>query len=60
MTKPKPVPAAPGALEGYTARFDGLFTHLGQRRGFREYVTGMLAPRERNKTAASSPSPGSW
>ncbi|SEH02451.1 DDE superfamily endonuclease [Nonomuraea solani] len=53
MTKPKPVPAAPGALEGYAARFDGLFTHLGQRRGFREYVTGLLAPRERNKTAAA-------
>ena len=25
-------------------------THLAQRRGFREYLTGLLAPRDRNKT----------
>src|SRR5947208_1475713 len=30
--------------------FDDLFTHVAQRRGFREYVAGLLAPRERNKT----------
>ncbi|MEV5493783.1 IS701 family transposase [Nonomuraea fuscirosea] len=53
MTKLKPVPPAPGALEGYAAGFDDLFTQLGQRRGFREYVTGLLTPRERNKTAAA-------
>jgi hypothetical protein len=41
---------APGALEGYAARFDDLFGSLAQRRGFREYVAGLLAPRERNKT----------
>jgi hypothetical protein len=27
-----------------------LFTHVAQRRGFREYLAGLLAPRERNKT----------
>jgi len=27
-----------------------LFTHVAQRRGFREYLVGLLAPRERNKT----------
>src|SRR3989440_12695052 len=50
MSKPKPCPAAPGPLEGYAARFDDLFTHVAQRRGFREYLAGLLAPRERNKT----------
>jgi DDE superfamily endonuclease len=41
---------APGPLEGYAARFDDLFGRLAQRRGFREYLAGLLAPRERNKT----------
>src|SRR2546430_7159329 len=50
MTKLKPCPPAPGPLEGYAARFDDLFTHVAQRRGFREYLAGLLAPRERNKT----------
>jgi hypothetical protein len=27
-----------------------LFTHVAQRRGFREYLAGLLVPRERNKT----------
>src|SRR6266568_206457 len=40
MTKPKPCPRAPGALEEYAARFDDLFTHVAQRRGFREYLAG--------------------
>ena len=43
-------PAAPGPLEGYAARFDDLFARLAQRRGFREYLAGLLAPRDRNKT----------
>ena len=50
MTKPVACPPAPGPLEGYAARFDDLFTHLAQRRGFREYLAGLLAPRDRNKT----------
>jgi hypothetical protein len=50
MTKPKPCPPAPGPLEGYAARFDDLFSHMAQRRGFREYLAGLLAPRDRNKT----------
>jgi hypothetical protein len=37
-------------LEDYAASFDGLFTSLAQRRGFREYLTGLLLPWERNKT----------
>ncbi|WP_251021175.1 IS701 family transposase [Streptomyces sp. ISL-98] len=43
-------PPAPGPLEGFAAEFDGLFTHLAQRRKFREYLAGLLAPRERSKT----------
>jgi SRSO17 transposase len=37
-------------LEDYAARFDEVFSRLAQRRGFREYLTGLLAPRDRNKT----------
>jgi hypothetical protein len=50
MTQRLPCPAAPGPLEGYAARFDDLFTRVAQRRGFREYLAGLLAPRDRNKT----------
>ena len=50
MTRRLPCPAAPGPLEGYAARFDDLFGSLAQRRGFREYLAGLLAPQERNKT----------
>jgi SRSO17 transposase len=41
---------APGPLEDYAARFDDLFGSQAQRRGFREYLAGLLAPRDRNKT----------
>ncbi len=37
-------------MEGYAARFDDLFGSLAQRRGFRDYLAGLLAPRDRNKT----------
>nr|WSW57155.1 IS701 family transposase [Streptomyces sp. NBC_00998] len=50
MTASVPCPPAPGPLEGYAARFDDLFRSLAQRRGFREYLSGLLLPRERNKT----------
>jgi hypothetical protein len=43
-------PPAPGPLEAYAATFDGLFGTLAQRRSFREYLQGLLLPRERNKT----------
>ncbi|MFE2972637.1 transposase, partial [Streptomyces sp. NPDC059340] len=45
MTKRLPCPPAPGPLEAYAARFDD-----AQRRGFREYLAGLLLPRDRNKT----------
>src|SRR5580658_5074087 len=50
MTGRRPCPVAPGPLEGYAARFDDLFGSFAQRRGFREYLAGLLAPRDRNKT----------
>ena len=50
MTRRLPCPAAPGPLEDYAARFDDLFGSLAQRREFREYLAGLLAPRDRNKT----------
>ena len=50
MTRHRPCPAAPGPLEEYAVRFDDLFSRLAQRRGFREYLAGLLAPRDRNKT----------
>src|ERR1700750_2873840 len=50
MTARRPCPVAPGPLEEYAARCDDLFTRVAQRRGFREYLAGLLAPRDRNKT----------
>lgn len=50
MTARRRCPPAPGPLEEYAARFDDLFGSLAQRRGFREYLTGLLTPRDRNKT----------
>ena len=50
MTIRQPCPPAPGPLEAYCAAFDGCFRTLAQRRGLREYLTGLLLPRDRNKT----------
>jgi hypothetical protein len=48
--QPPPCPPAPGPLEAYAAAFDALFRSLAQRRGFRDYLQGLLLPRDRNKT----------
>jgi len=50
MTKRLPCPPAPGPLEEYAAQFDDGLGTLAQRRGFREYLQGLLLPRERHKT----------
>ncbi len=50
MTKRLPVSPAPGPLEDYCTRFDGLFGARAQREGFRRYLEGLLLPAERNKT----------
>jgi len=49
-TKRVPCPPAPGPLEDYAHQFDADFASLAQRRAFREYLQGLLLPRERNKT----------
>src|SRR5437899_11132321 len=50
MSQRLPAPPAPGPLEEYAALFDPLFSDVAQRRGFREYVQGLLLPRDRNRT----------
>jgi SRSO17 transposase len=50
MSTRRPCPPAPGPLEVYVQRFDMLFSSLAQRRGFRDYLQGLLLPRDRNKT----------
>ena len=50
MTKRLPCPPAPGPLEAYAAQFDDRLGTLAQRRGFREYLQGLLLPRDRHKT----------
>jgi hypothetical protein len=50
MSSRRPCPPAPGPLEDYAQRFDDLFSSLAQRRGFRDYLQGLLLPRDRNKT----------
>jgi hypothetical protein len=58
MTARQSCPPAPGPLEGFAAEFDALFGSLGQRRSFRGYLSGLLAPRDRHKTLI--PPPGDW
>src|SRR5215210_8041056 len=43
-------PPAPGPLEEFAAQFDDLFGRLAQRQAFREYLQGLLLPRDRPKT----------
>jgi SRSO17 transposase len=50
MTTRRSCPPAPGLLEDYAQRFDVLFSSLAQRRGLRDYLQGLLLPRDRNKT----------
>jgi DDE superfamily endonuclease len=50
MTPRKPCPTIPGPLEDYAGQFDDLFGHRAQRQSFREYLQGLLLPRDRHKT----------
>jgi DDE superfamily endonuclease len=50
MSERVPAPPAPGPLENYAPLFDPLFSDVAQRRGLREYLQGLLLPRDRNKT----------
>lgn len=50
MTRRVACPPAPGPLEAYAVPFDDLFNNAAQRRNFRDYLAGLLLPRDRNKT----------
>jgi SRSO17 transposase len=50
MTSRRPCPPAPGPLEDYATQFDPLLSSVAQRRGLRDYLQGLLLPRDRNKT----------
>lgn len=50
LTRRVPCPPAPGPLEEYAAQFDDQFASVAQRRALREYLHGLLLPRERTKT----------
>jgi hypothetical protein len=50
MTRRAVCRAAPEPLEAYASRFDDLFARVAQRQAFREYLQGVLLPRDRNKT----------
>jgi hypothetical protein len=50
MTSRRPCPPAPGRLEDYAQQFDPLLASVAQRRGLRDYLQGLLLPRDRNKT----------
>jgi DDE superfamily endonuclease len=50
MTTRRPCPPAPGPLEDYAKQFDPLLASVAQRRGLRDYLQGLLLPRDRNKT----------
>jgi hypothetical protein len=45
-----PVIPAPGPLEPFAQHFDPLFPKRSQRQAFRDYLTALLLPTERNKT----------
>jgi SRSO17 transposase len=50
MSTRLPAPPAPAPLEAYAAQFDACFSVLAQRCCFRDYLQGLLLPRDRNKT----------
>ena len=54
MSKRLPCPPAPGPREVYALCFNYLFDTLAQRRGFREYLQGLLLPKDRNKTLTAA------
>jgi hypothetical protein len=48
MTARRPWPPAPGRPEGYAQTFAALLSSLAQRRGLRDYLQGLLLPRDRS------------
>ncbi len=51
MRRPrKPTPPTTEAIDQFCAAFDDLFARYEERRALRQYVIGLLLPREHNKT----------
>jgi hypothetical protein len=45
-TPRKPVPPTAEAIDGFCARFDDLFSRRAERAALRQYLIGLLLPRE--------------
>jgi hypothetical protein len=54
MTARRPCPPAPGPPEDYATQFDPLLASVAQRRDLRDYLQGLLLPRDRNKTLTAT------
>jgi hypothetical protein len=50
MTARRPLPTRARPAGGVAIQFKPLRASVAQRRGFRDYLQGLLAPRDRNKT----------
>jgi hypothetical protein len=50
MIPRKPCLTTPGPLKDDVGQFDDLFGHKVQRQSFREYLQGLLLPRDWHKT----------
>jgi SRSO17 transposase len=51
MRRPrKPTPPTTEAIDTFCAAFDDLFGRYEERRALRQYLIGLLLPREHNKT----------
>ena len=60
MSARRPCPRAPGPLEDFAVQFDPLFCSYAQRVNFRNYVSGLLLPRDRAKTLTALAGANQW
>ncbi len=60
MTRRKLYPPAPSPLEAYAAQFDPLWRTVVQQRNFRDYLAGLLLPRDRTKTLTALAGADPW
>src|SRR5260370_40619362 len=49
-TPRKPTPPTTAAIDQFCSHFDHLFARYEERRALRQYLIGLLLPREHNKT----------
>jgi SRSO17 transposase len=49
-TPRKPTPPTTTAIDQFCSHFDALFARYEERRALRQYLIGLLLPREHNKT----------